>query len=81
MFSLLTKQTFVLAEDCTALFSTRPSLVKMMVTDILDHVVNPFPSGARLFFNNKVFQDPVTAKKVNVTLHRLLLHCMHGLLH
>lgn len=44
MFSLLTNSIKVLSDDCPGNFSTKPSLVKMDLPDLLEKVADLFPS-------------------------------------
>lgn len=36
----------------------------MLLVDILEHVTDPFPSGAKVHLNAEIYQNPDTSKKV-----------------
>ena len=64
MFSLRTKQETILQEECPALFSTESGLVKMLLTDMLEYVEDPLPSGGMVHLDAEVYQNPLTGRKV-----------------
>ena len=49
VYSLLTRTEKILPEDCDAGLSTNPSLVRMHLPDIIEHIVNPFPAHAVMY--------------------------------
>ena len=64
VFSLRTKSEFYLPEDCPALFSTESTMVKMLIADMVQHISEPFPSGAMVHLNADLYQNPATSRKV-----------------
>lgn len=50
VFSLHTKSTKLLEGGCAGSFSTKPSLIRMYLTDIREHVKDPLPSHAVIHF-------------------------------
>ncbi len=66
VFSFQSKQEILLPEECTAIFSTESSLVKMLLADIMEHVNKPFPCRAMIHLNAEIYQNPATAKKASL---------------
>ena len=69
VFSLLTKSEKFLQDDCHAKFSTKPSLVRMHLPDILECVSHPFPSHAVMYSTS---DDPSHLKTLPGTLSRVV---------
>ena len=49
VYSLLMKTEKVLPEDCDVGFSTNPSLVRLHLSDFIEHISNPFPAHAVMY--------------------------------
>ena len=64
VFSVVKKKELVIPEQCMALFSTRPRLVKMSLADIIENVPEPFPSQATVYFSDELYHNPATAALV-----------------
>ncbi len=64
IFSVKKKIEMMVPEQCMSLFSTRPSLVKMSLSDILDNVPDPFPSSATVYLGDELYHNPTTAALV-----------------
>lgn len=71
--SFLTKEEMTLSEDCGASFSTNPSLIKMLIPDIMEHIQDPFPCVAMMHLSAEIYQNPDTESKVS---HAVLLNIM-----
>ncbi len=59
VYSLLTLSEKLLPEDCTGQFSTKPSLVRLHLPEIIEYLQNPFPSHAVMYLSvNSAAQIP-----------------------
>lgn len=68
VFSLHTKSTKLLEGGCAGSFSTKPSLIRMYLTDIRKHVKDSLPSHAVIHFAMEVpteFQDQPSIIKMS----------------
>ena len=54
LVSLTTKSDKFLTEDCSANFTTQPSLCKLHITDIIEHIKQPKGEQCLLFINSQV---------------------------
>ncbi|CAI8046858.1 hypothetical protein GBAR_LOCUS25911 [Geodia barretti] len=57
VFSRTTKSDKFLAEDCNTQFSTQPSLCRVHITDIVDHIRQPKGEKCVLFLNSQVLMN------------------------
>ena len=53
VFSLLTNAEKLLPEECQGKFSTKPSLVRLHLPQIVNSITNPFPVQAVLYVDNQ----------------------------
>ena len=54
VYSLTTKSDKFLSEECTTRFSTQPTLCRLHITDIVEHVKQPKGEKCVLFLNSQV---------------------------
>ena len=72
VFSLLTKSEKVLPDDCAGHFSTKPSLVRMHLPEIIEYVTNPFPTHAVMYPGS---DSAVAGQNMPGTLSRVFTMC------
>ena len=65
VFSRTTKSDKFLADDCSTQFSTQPSLCRLHITDIVDHIRQPKGEKCVLFLNSQV--QPSLCMQLNVS--------------
>ena len=82
VYSLLTQSEKLLPEDCTGQFTTQPYMVRMHLPEMIEHVINPFPHQAIIFFGAEVYQNPEMEVQVQDLASSVLskvitmCHCM-----
>ena len=64
VYSLLTNSEKLLHEDCIGQFTTQPYMVRMHLLEMIEHVANPFPHQAIVYFSTDIYQNPETAAQV-----------------
>ena len=68
VFSVLSKTEKVLPEECVGHFSTKPSLVRMHLPEIIEYIQIPFPSQAVMYHGGHVTgsgqSQPATQSRV-----------------
>ena len=72
VFSLLTNTEKVLPEECTGNFTTKPSLIRLHMPQIVQCFSNPFPTQAVLYVNANC---PDLAEKLHVPLSGVITLC------
>ena len=82
VYSLLTQSEKLLQEDCSGHFTTQPYMVRMHLPEMIEHVINPFPHQAIIFFGAEVYQNPEMEVQVQDLASSVLskvitmCHCM-----
>ena len=82
VYSLLTQSEKLLQEDCSGHFTTQPFMVRMHLPEMIEHVINPFPHQAIIFFGAEVYQNPEMEAQVQDLASSVLskvitmCHCM-----
>ena len=82
VYSLLTQSEKLLQEDCSGHFTTQPYMVRMHLPEMIEHVINPFPHQAIIFFGAEVYQNPEMEAQVQDLASSVLskvitmCHCM-----
>ena len=82
VYSLLTQSEKLLQEDCSGRFTTQPYMVRMHLPEMIEHVINPFPHQAIIFFGAEVYQNPEMEAQVQDLASSVLskvitmCHCM-----
>ena len=82
VYSLLTQSEKLLQEDCSGQFTTQPYMVRMHLPEMIEHVINPFPHQAIIFFGAEVYQNPEMEVQVQDLASSVLskvitmCHCM-----
>ena len=66
VFSISSKSDKFLPEECHGNFTTQPYMNRMLISDMIEHVPNPFPCGAVIYLNPEIYQNPATSSKVCV---------------
>ena len=76
VYSLLTKMEKVLPEDCDVGFSTNPSLVRLHLSDVIEHISNPFPAHAVMYPSADDTDEDIPGKMLSIHQKMSYRPCM-----